>query len=383
MIKLICRLEQAVRSSGMTDRLTLRCRNCARLVPAYGNLCLILLLLSLVRPVVADDPNADSSTWVTSIAPAQSAGQFVAGTANSLLLREAAVVSFSADAPQKLTTLYSHPAAVWCVATTKDGSTVASVDYRGNLVTFDMASKMATKHENAFERWCQSMALSPDDQFVVAGNEAGKVMAWEIKSDKVTKSVELDGHAVTDLEFAPDGKTIAASDGDGHVHLLQWPSLESIGKIEVSDQPAWTVAFVENGNALLVGSGDHNLHRCAAKPEAKSESIAKGTDWITEIAISPGGEHAASEVGGRVMFPSGGNVDAMEAKSGVWALHWNGDGQLLVGTRKHGVVVAGRSWKWAEPSVDSQVPADEPEHAPADEPEHAPTDEPEAEPADE
>ena len=199
------------------------------------------------------------------------------------------------------------------------------------------------------------MTLSPDDQFIVAGNEAGKVMAWEIKSDDVTKSTELDGHAVTALVFSPDGKRIAASDGHGHVHLLSWPSLESIGKIEVSDQPAWAVAFIDQGNALIVGSGDNNLYRCPATPDAKPQSIAKGRDWITQIAISPAGQVAASEVSGRVLFTTSGGVESIEAKSGVWALRWNGDGQLLAGTRKHGVVVAGRSWKWTEPQTQGKA----------------------------
>ena len=302
----------------------------------------------------AGDPAPENATWVTSIAPLGSTGDFVAGTANSLLLREASVVSFDPNAPAELTTLYSHPAAVWCVATTNDGSTVASVDYRGNLVLFDHSGKSATTHEKAFERWCQTLVISPDEKFVVAGNEAGKVLAWNIDSQEVTKSAELDGHAVTDITFSPEGNRIAASDGDGHIHLLKWPELESIGMIQISDQPAWCVSFVESGKRLLVGSSDRNLYRVDAKADAKPKSIAKGSDWITELVVSPSGQVAAGEVGGRVLFPSmaspaGSRVDAMNAKSGVWALHWNGNEQLLVGTRKHGVLAASRSWKWATP----------------------------------
>lgn len=356
MFKTSCRLERAIRGLGMNDRLMLRRRSFVGLFSGYESICVILVFLTMIVPAVAEDIATESSAWVTSIASAGSPGQFVAGTANSLLLREASVFSFSAKSPHQMAKLYSHPAAVWCVVATKNGKTIASVDYRGNLVTFDVASKKATIHEVAFERWCQSMVLSPDDRFVVAGNEEGKLMAWEIDSAKVTQSVELDGHAVTDLAFSPDGSRIAASDGDGHVHLLEWPSLETIGTIQVSDQPAWAVAFVEDGTALLVGSGDRNLYRCAAKPDAKPNDIAKGKDWITEVAVSPSGEQAVSEVSGRVSFVSDGGVDSIDAESGVWALHWNGDGQLLVGTRKHGVVVAGRSWKWAEPSAEVSSP---------------------------
>ena len=308
----------------------------------------------------ADQSGETASTWVTSIASLGS-NQFVAATADGLLLREASVFKFDAGATDKMTPIYSHPAAVWCMDATDDGSKIASVDYRGNLVVFDTASSKATTHEKAFERWCQAMLIAPDGKTVVAGNEAGKVMNWDFKTQKVGKSIELDGYAVTGLAISPDGKQLAASDGGGHVHLLKWPELESVGKIKVSEQTVWCVAYVDQGKSLLAGSSDRHLYRCEAKNEAKAKSIAKGTDWITRIAVSPSGQVAASEVGGRLHFPSTGGTDSMNAASGVWALCWNGDGQLFAGTRKDGIVMAGRSWKWTQqkkPELKKEPPAE-------------------------
>ena len=94
-----------------------------------------------------------------------------------------------------MTPIYSHPAAVWQVVSSRDASKIASVDYRGNLGIYHtgnqpIASKGApwkagadaklTVHEKAFERWCQAMIITPDDKFLVAGNEAGKLFVWDI-----------------------------------------------------------------------------------------------------------------------------------------------------------------------------------------------------------
>lgn len=306
-----------------------------------------------------DEPSSpeSQSVWVTSIAPRGNSSEFVAATADGLLLREASVMTFSAANPAWLTPLYSHPAAVWCVDATSDGNRVASVDYRGNLIVFDMPSAQPTSYEKAFERWCQCMMISPDDKSIVAGNEAGKVMVWDIEAAKVAASAELDGHAVTGLALSPDGSQLAASDGAGHVHLLQWPGLEPIAEIKISDDTAWCVAYSLDGKHLLVGSGDRHLYRCQPKADAKPESVAKGTDWITHLAVSPAGQVAASEVGGRLHFPNSGGTDSMEAKSGVWALCWNGDQQLFAGTRKDGIAIAGQSWKWTQPAP---PPAEQP-----------------------
>ncbi len=323
-----------------------------------------LVVVSLICTSVfaADDSKVDAesaSIWVTGITPIGSSGQFVAATANGLLLRESTVMSFDASNPLKLTELYKHPAAAWCVDSTSDGKTVASVDYRGNLVTYDVASKEPATHESVFERWCQAMVFSPDDKFVVAGNEAGKLMVWDVANAKVSESAEVDAHAITGLAFSNDGKRLAASDGGGHIHLLRWPSLDAIGKVEVGEETVWCVAFTQDDKQLYCGSSDRNLYRCEAKPDAKPISVAKGKDWITRIAISGSGQVAASEVGGRLHFPSTGSSDSMEAKSGVWALCWNGDGQLFAGTRKHGLVTAGQSWKWTEPKPAEKKPVEE------------------------
>lgn len=312
--------------------------------------CLVVLTFASAS-VLADDSDAKTqpkSTWVTSIAQLGTSSEFVAATADGLLLREASVVSFQAADPDTLKPLYTHPAAVWCVASLSDGSKVASVDYRGNLMVFDVKEGKASSYEKAFERWCQAMLISSDDKLIVAGNEAGKVMIWDIAAGKVSKSVELEGHAVTGLAISPDHTQLAASDGAGHLHLLKFPELESIANIKISDETAWCVAYANDGQHLFVGSSDRNLYRCEAKAEAKPESVAKGTDWITQLAVSPGGQVAAAEVGGKLHFPSLGGTDSMDAKSGVWSLCWNGDEQLFAGTRKDGVVIAGRSWKWAD-----------------------------------
>ena len=340
-----------------------------RIRSLIGLVCLALLTFTGVSAEDTPSPNVGKeNVWITSIVQIGDSDQFAAGSAQGLLLRESTVQVFQASDPaaflpdgqSAFSTLYKHPAAVWCIDSTSDGKTLASVDYRGNLVVYDVTSKQAKTHEKVFERWCQTLLVAPGDATVVAGNEAGKLMQWDLKASKVTKSVELDEHAITGLAFSPDGKHLAASDGAGHIHLLKWPSMEKSGKIKVSEETVWCVAFSNDGAKLFSGSSDRNIYSCEAKADATAESIAKGKDWITRIAISKSGQLAASEVGGRLHFPSLGGTDSIDATSGVWALCWNGKDQLIAGTRKDGLVAARRSWKWKEAKAPEPEPAEEP-----------------------
>ena len=367
-----------------------------------GILVFALVATNASKPIQADEANPESSAaapeqWITGLATAGE--KLYASTAQGLLLREASVVTVDPSSPARTTVAYQHPTGVWDIVATPDGGRVASVDYKGNLVVFDVAAAEPTLHEGAFKRWCQALLADDEGESIVAGNEAGEVLVWDLESAKVTKTQTLDGHAISDLAWAPDGKSLAATDGDGHAHLLKWPSLEIIGEVHLGDEPAWCIAFVDD-KTCLVGSGDRNLYQvnvsdfvipepqtdAAAekasepadkkdddekdddeksdeneerKPESKPAPQIDGVacyqakDWITQIDINASGEIAIGEIGGGVhvlQIDEDGNAkqtDKLDSPSGVWALNWQ-DNQLLIGTRKNGLRAATRAWKWLD-----------------------------------
>ena len=65
----------------------------------------------------------------------------------------------------------------------------------------------------------------------------------------------------------------------------------------------WCVAYVAPGT-LFAGSSDRNLYQAEPKADSKAESAGKGSDWITQIAVSPSGRVAVAEVGGKIHFPT-------------------------------------------------------------------------------
>ena len=331
---------------------------------------IILLFLIGLFPLAAQHSRAADAAntetvaapdvWVTSLASgtiASDAGSkqvTYAGTASGLLLQPADIVRWEGDDFAKRTTLMSHPVAVWCVQVSGDGSQVASTDYRGNLQTYDVAASKATMYEGAFERWSQALRFAPGSTVIVAGNEVGKLFVWQ--DGKVSKSIDVDKNAITDIAFNAAADRIAVSDGGGVVHLYSWPALEASGKIKVGDSPAWCVRFNADSTAVLVGSGDRKLYRCEAKDGATPEPILQGTDWITRLAVSSSGAIAVGEVGGKVFVlandkPIGVPMQpAGVAPSGVWAVHWTTPTNLLIGTRKNGVLSLGQSWSFVQPA---------------------------------
>ena len=125
------------------------------------------------------------SPWVTDVAQIGNSSTCVASTGDGLLLREATVYRFEASNPGEMTPIYKHPAAVWQVVSSSDGRKIASVDYRGNLGIYDTgnqpimgdpwkAGPSQTDREKALA--LVQALLTPDDKFLIAGNEAGNYL---------------------------------------------------------------------------------------------------------------------------------------------------------------------------------------------------------------
>jgi WD40 repeat protein len=78
----------------------------------------------------------------------------------------------------------------------------------------------------AHEHTVNSVAFSPDEQWLVTGGHDGKVRLWDLSAGRMSpKFVELQGHtaAVSSVATSPDGRWVASSSGDGTVRLWLLP----------------------------------------------------------------------------------------------------------------------------------------------------------------
>lgn len=275
-----------------------------------------------------------TDVWITSLAPIGSS-KFLATGASGLLLRPGGVFSFDVGQPTELKDRYKHDASAWASAALPGGEAVATVDYRGNLMWFDLGSEQATPFPSVMKRWTPALAASPDGKFIVGGNEAGELLVWNVQNKAIEKKQTIDEAVLSDLSFSPDNQRLAVADSAGHVHVLQWPSLESTAKIEIGDAAIGAVAFFGN-DALIVGCNDRNLYRVAVDEGAKPQRIVDGTDWFSSIVVRDG-EAFAGDMAGNVYHVRLGGSDLYKLPSSIWDLVAH-ERTILAATRKHGVI---------------------------------------------
>ena len=116
-------------------------------------------------------------------------------------------------------TFNGHKDAVWCIALSPDGRTLAtaSLDATTKLWNLETGEELLTLRGHADA--VTSVAFSPDGRTIATSSRDHTAKLWDASTGK--EIATLVGHTwwVLDLAFSPDGKTLATTGSDGDVRL--------------------------------------------------------------------------------------------------------------------------------------------------------------------
>jgi len=275
--------------------------------------------------------------WVTSLAKGNE-GVLYASLATGMPHREGSVVKLSSENPDEAKELYRQPAAVWAVATNRDGSMLASTDFQGNLAVTPTASGETKHFDKVFGRWTRAIAFASDSKNLAAGNETGTVFVWSLGEGKAVANRDLASGQIMSMGFSPSGEILSVATGSGKLHLLKWPSLETIREVAVGDKPLWTVVFGSKDDQLWVGSADGTVKKVPAQGEPVE--IAKLNDWVTSLTTLPGGGLVAVSMRGQIKRSSKADPktlsDWANGPKGMWNVVALDNDRIVVATQKLG-----------------------------------------------
>ena len=313
----------------------------------FFTFALIMTICGAVPATANESTQSNEGIWVTSFAQSRDHDRLAIASAQGLLLREGSVLLDSIEVPQQAKEAYQHAASTWAVVFSPSGQLLASSDYRGNLAIHDFESEQTQQYEDVLERWTRALAFDAAGERLVAGNEAGKLLVWNVAKQEMEKSKELVETAIMDLRFSHTGDQLLVADSSGTLTLCSWPELEPVVTVKVADQPLWSIAVAED--YVLVGAADNGIYRLDSDAQEARE-VARLGNWVSSLSLSPSGLVAAAELGGavHVLTAAGQPIGRpLRAASGVWNVEWTGEGDLLVGTRKHGLQVMQLAFQWA------------------------------------
>ena len=175
-----------------------------------------------------------------------------------------------------------------------DGNTLASVDYDGQIVLWDVASgKERITFSSQLTSPVTGVVFSPDGN-TLAGMSGSSIRVWNIASSE-PRLILPEGGLVTDLAFSPDSKIIAAMGQDDRITLLNSQTGLST-QIQTGHQKGiGALVFSPDSSTLVTGGQDSQIKLWDIETGLEQESLTgKAGVAVNDLIFSPDGKTLAA-----------------------------------------------------------------------------------------
>jgi WD40 repeat protein len=155
--------------------------------------------------------------------------------------------------------LKGHGNAVWCLAISRNGNTLATGSFDGSVKLWDLAARreLATLRGHAMN--VNGVAFAPDGKTLATASRDGTAILWDLESRQ--ERITLHGHAgiVASVAFTPNGKTLATASVDRTVKLWDPVTGQERATLQGHTQAVYCVRFSPDGNTMAAGSYDKSV----------------------------------------------------------------------------------------------------------------------------
>jgi len=202
---------------------------------------------------------------------------------------------WDAKTGRELRTLTGHSGWVECVAFSPDGQTLASSGSRDHTIKlWDVKTGRELRTLTGHSGWVECVAFSPDGQTLASASADTTIKLWYLKAGRELRT--LTGHSgwVECVAFSPDGQTLASGSRDHTIKL--WNVVLGRELRTLTGHSGWVecVAFSPDGQTLASGSRDHTIKLWDVKTRRESQTLTGHSGEVLSIAFSPDGQTLAS-----------------------------------------------------------------------------------------
>jgi WD40 repeat protein/tRNA A-37 threonylcarbamoyl transferase component Bud32 len=180
------------------------------------------------------------------------------------------------------------------LAISRDGRTLASVSYMGQIIlVWDTSTGHLTRTIRCHDGIINRIAFSPDGVHLASASGDECVYLWDIARDQEVRS--LPGtDIVRDVAFGHDGSYLISGGRDQMIKVWDLTTGQVVRTLEGHTAIIMGVAITPDGGRAVSG-GEDKVVRIWDVATGKELHALKGhTDSVVDVAVSPDGKTAAS-----------------------------------------------------------------------------------------
>jgi WD40 repeat protein len=149
-----------------------------------------------------------------------------------------------------------HGSAVWGVAFSPDGSSLASGGDDDVVRLWNVADGAEHKMLSGHQALVMSVAYAPDGRSLVTGGFEGAVRMWDVAAGTSCELLPAHTAPVTAVTVSPDGRIVASRGRDRVVRLWDAATHKLLRELPCTRSMTGSLAFSPNSGILAVASGD-------------------------------------------------------------------------------------------------------------------------------
>ncbi len=159
--------------------------------------------------------------------------------------------------------LAGHTSAVWSLAFSPDGRTLASADMEDTIILWDVSAQRRVGRQLPISHsdWVRSLAFSPDGQTLASGSWDETIILWDLMTGQAIGQ-PFTGHSAElwSVSFSPDGQKLASGSSDNTVILWDVATGQPVHQpLTGHAELVRSVAFRPDGAMLASGSWDKTI----------------------------------------------------------------------------------------------------------------------------